>query len=196
MKICKALYTTAIITISTSTTLAADNGAARIPIEIAEKAIAKGYGAMCSLNMMPVETDGYYPCIDMGPYRYVREYQRVSAFVLVKDAPPFKILGGTSDNPKFIVGGPWETDLAQRAVQYWNDIVEGGAASREKTQQESKARDNAASFIQNQIDKEAQETQKHPEPTPNAGNDVNSKSDAKQGTAKDNDLRSLLSQTQ
>lgn len=126
-------------------------GGAGVATEIAENAMAKGYGTTCSLSMIPVDSGGYYPCIDFGPYRYVHEYQKISAYVLVKDAPPFKIMGGTLAEPRFIVGGPWESDLPRRAVEYWNDIIEGGAQKREQTDAERKAKDNAAAYIESQM---------------------------------------------
>lgn len=118
-----------------------------VVVDYAEKAMAKGYGTMCSLTMMPSASDGYYPCLDFGPYRYVREYQKVSAYVVGPDKKPFKVMGGTKADPRFTIGGPWETDMAARMVAFWNDTVEGGADKAAKAHQTTKERQEAEAYV-------------------------------------------------
>lgn len=139
------LMSTALAAI-TSSAIAADSGAIAA-VDLAERALQKGHGAMCSLAMTPSTVDPYYPCIDIGSYRYVREYQKVSAYVVRPDEKPFKIMAGTASAPYFVVGGPWETNMAQQAVQFWNDVVEGGKAKAEEASTASKARQDAEAFI-------------------------------------------------
>lgn len=129
------------------TTAASAQSGEAIGVEFAEKAIQKGYGATCSLAMQPSATDGYYPCIDFGPYRYVREYQKVSAYVVGPGRVPFKIMGGTAQNPTFILGGPWQQDFAARAVMFWNDIVEGGEKKAAEQMETAKARQDAENYV-------------------------------------------------
>lgn len=106
---------------------AADDGAAFV-VDRAERAIGKGYGEMCSLEMEPVQHGGYYPCLDFGPYRIVFEYRKVSGFVVQEGHPPFKVMGGGEDDPSFARNGPWVADMPARMASWWNEIVEGGAA--------------------------------------------------------------------
>jgi hypothetical protein len=137
-----------------ATQASAEVGAGRIVVEYAEKAIAKGYGSMCSLAMTPVASGGYYPCIDFGPYRYVRGYESVAAFVVQKDKAPFKIMGGTAQNPGFVIDGPWVTDLPMRMVAYWNDVVEGGADKLKQSQETSGRKRAAEEYINSLVQKE------------------------------------------
>ncbi|MBY3433807.1 hypothetical protein HFN89_06550 [Rhizobium laguerreae] len=130
----------------------AEVGGGRIVVDYAEKAIAKGYGAMCSLTMTPVASGGYYPCIDFGPYRYVRGYESVAAFVVQQASAPYKVMGGTAQNPVFVIDGPWVQDLPMRMVAYWNDVIEGGA-QRLKQAQETSGRKKAAEEYINSLAK-------------------------------------------
>jgi hypothetical protein len=120
---------------------------ANVVVDYAEKALAKGYGTTCSLSMIPNTADGYYPCLDFGPYRYVREYQKISAYVVGPDKKPFQVMGGTRSEPKFSIGGPWEQDMAARMVAFWNDVVEGGAKKAEGVKQTTKERQDAEAYI-------------------------------------------------
>lgn len=129
-----------------TTAVSAQSGEA-IGVEFAEKAIAKGYGTTCDLSMRPSTQDGYYPCIDFGPYRYVREYQKISAYVVGPGRAPFKIMSGSPQSPSFILGGPWEQDFAARAVMFWNDVVEGGEAKAKEQMQASTARKDAEDYV-------------------------------------------------
>lgn len=130
-----------------ASTASAKADGAGIIIDYAERALARGYGATCSLSMVPSSTDGYYPCLDFGPYRYVREYQKISAYVVGKDKKPFKIMGGTRSAPRFVIGGPWEQDMPQRMIAFWNDIVEGGAEKAEQARQTTKEREEAEKYV-------------------------------------------------
>ncbi len=120
---------------------------AGLVVDYAERALSKGYGTTCSLSMVPSKSDGYYPCLDFGPYRYVREYQKVSAYVVGPDKKPFKVMGGTRADPRFSVGGPWEQDMAARMIAFWNDVVEGGAERATNAKQSSKERQDAETYI-------------------------------------------------
>lgn len=122
-----------------------------VVVDFAERALAKGYGSMCSLAMVPSTTDGYYPCIDFGRYRYVREYQKVSGYVVGKDKKPFKIMGGTAQDPRFTIGGPWEQDMPSRVVMFWNDIIEGGAEKAQSVMESTKEREEAEALIRSQM---------------------------------------------
>lgn len=118
-----------------------------VTIDLAEQAIRKGYGSMCSLEMKPVRTGGYYPCLDFGPYRYVRGYGKVTGLVIQKGKEPFPIFSGPTNAPRFIYGGPWETDVVSRMVMWWNENIEG---NNQKVNQEAKANENrsaAADYI-------------------------------------------------
>jgi hypothetical protein len=132
----------------------AEVGGGRIVVEYAEKAISKGYGSLCSLAMTPVASGGYYPCIDFGPYRYVRGYENVAAFVVQKDRVPFKIMGGTAQNPGFVIDGPWVQDLPMRMVAYWNDVIEGGADKLKQAQETSGRKRAAEEYINSLVKKE------------------------------------------
>lgn len=129
------------------TTVASAQSGEAIGVEYAEKAIAKGYGTTCNLAMQPSRQDDYYPCIDFGPYRYVREYQKVSAYVVGPGRTPFKIMSGSSQEPTFILGGPWEQDFAARAVMFWNDVVEGGETKAKEQLRTTKERKEAEDFV-------------------------------------------------
>jgi hypothetical protein len=152
-----------------TTAALAQNGEA-VGVEFAEKAIAKGYGSTCDLSMQPSKQNAYYPCIDFGPYRYVREYQKVSAYVVGPGRTPFKIMTGSAQSPSFILGGPWEQDFAARAVMFWNDVVEGGEAKAKEQLQSSKAREDAESYVNDIIGKPKASQQKPGSPAPQAGN--------------------------
>ncbi|TLX16180.1 hypothetical protein [Rhizobium sp. MHM7A] len=148
------------------TTTASAQSSEAVGVEFAEKAIAKGYGTTCDLSMQPSKQDGYYPCIDFGPYRYVREYQKVSAYVVGPGRAPFKIMAGSPQSPSFILGGPWEQDFAARAVMFWNDVVEGGEAKAKEQMQSSKARKDAENYVKGIIGQpEAAETKKADSPS-------------------------------
>lgn len=132
----------------------AEVGGGKIVVEFAEKAIAKGYGSMCSLAMVPVKTGGYYHCIDFGPYRYVKGYESVSAFVVQQGQPPYQVMGGTPSNPEFVIRGPWEGDLPMKVITYWNEVVEGGAAKVRKVEETTGRKKAAEEYINSLVKKE------------------------------------------
>jgi hypothetical protein len=132
----------------------AEVGGANIVVEYAEKAISKGYGSMCSLAMTPVKTGGYYHCIDFGPYRYVKAYESVAAFVVQQGKTPYQVMGGTPQNPVFVIEGPWVMDLPMRVIAYWNDVIEGGADRTRKTQETSGRKKAAEEYINSLVEKE------------------------------------------
>jgi hypothetical protein len=135
------------LTLLLASTGVAHADGASIVVDYAEKALAKGYGTTCSLAMIPSTADGYYPCLDFGPYRYVREYQKIGAYVVGPDKKPFKVMGGTRSDPRFSIGGPWEQDMATRIVAFWNDVVEGGADKAADVRQTTKERQDAEAYI-------------------------------------------------
>lgn len=130
-----------------------------VAIDLAEQAIAKGYGSMCNLEMRPVKSGGYYPCFDFGPYRYVRGYGKVTGLVIQNGKQPFPIFSGPKNSPTFNYKGPWENDVVSRMVMWWNDNIENG---RQKANQEAKASENrsaAAEYI-NSLNKSPEDENK------------------------------------
>lgn len=115
--------------------------------EMAEKALARGYGATCSLEMKPVASGGYYPCLDFGPYRYVRGYGKVYGLVVQKGREPFLVMSGAPDAPSFIYDGPWQVDMPSRIVMWWNDTVEGMAAKADAQASASAEKKAAEDYI-------------------------------------------------
>jgi hypothetical protein len=144
--------------IAFSTALAAsasaEVGGARIVVEYAEKAIAKGYGAMCSLSMAPVKSGGYYHCLDFGPYRYVKGYESVSAYVVQQGKPPYQVMSGPIADPVFVIGGPWMQDMPLRVIAYWNDVVDGGAARIKQATEATGRKKAAEEYINSLVQKE------------------------------------------
>ena len=100
-------------------------------VEAVQAAIEKGHGAECSLSGEVVSTGGYFHCLDVGPYRFVSEYGRTRAFVIVDKQPPFAIMTTENGEPEFLVKGPWQTDLTTRVAKWWSDEIEGGRIDRE-----------------------------------------------------------------
>lgn len=120
-----------------------------IVVDMAAKAMAKGYGATCSLEMKPTKRNGYYPCIDFGPYRFVKGYGKVYGLVVQQDKDPFLVMSGTPDSPAWLYDGPWQADMPARIVMFWNDTVEGGAAKRKSQEEASAEQKAAADYIRN-----------------------------------------------
>lgn len=103
-------------------------------VQIAVKALDRGYGQTCDLKAMPAVTGGYYPCIDIGPYRFVREYANAGfriAGYLVAGGEPFRFLETTGAHANLLIQGPWETDLLPRAVKF-EDEISGTSAERKR----------------------------------------------------------------
>ncbi len=123
-------------------------------IDTARRAISMGYGAECSLEMKPVERGGYYPCIDIAPYRIVFLYGTVRVFVAQKDRPPFPVMEGPQDSPVFTIDGPWTADLSARVALWWRDTVEGGARKAEEMQQQSESKKAAEAYVNKLMGKE------------------------------------------
>lgn len=122
----KAASTLALLAALATPAAAADGSG--IVEEMAERALARGYGAMCSLDHKPVARGGYFPCLDFGPYRYVSGYGKVYGLVVQKDREPFLVMSGPKGNASFIFDGPWKEDMPARMVMWWNETVEGTAA--------------------------------------------------------------------
>lgn len=122
---------------------AAQSGGQAHIADLARKALDKGYGSTCSLEMKPVDRGGYFPCLDFGPYRLVFVYGAVKGFVVQEGREPFPILAGTPDSPEFTREGPWTTDMPARLAMWWNDVVEGGA-ERQADRQRRSAEEMAA----------------------------------------------------
>lgn len=118
-----------------------------IVADTARNAIAKGYGTNCSLEMMPVDRGGYFPCIDIGPYRVVFTYNSVKGYVIQKDKAPFLVLSGPAGAPSFVVDGPWSSDMPARVVMWWNNEVGGGAKKLEETQRASSEKKAAEEYV-------------------------------------------------
>lgn len=143
-----------------------------IVVEMAEKALAKGYGGTCSLEMKPVRTGGYYPCLDFGPYRYVRGYGMVQAFVIQEGKRPFPVLSGPEDAPAWTYSGPWQEDMPARMVLWWNDVVEGmaekakaeAAAGTERAAAENYIKELRGEGAKDAAQKDASEPQPLPNP--------------------------------
>jgi hypothetical protein len=112
-------------------------------IATVRSALDRGHGQSCSLSAEPVSRGGYYPCLDIGPYRFVAEYGRMRAFVLIEGQPPFPILHSESGQVEFLVRGPWQEDLAERVSTWWEDEVSGGRARREAQEQGTKRQSDA-----------------------------------------------------
>lgn len=110
---------------------------------LVQDGLSKGHGAMCSLEMQPVAQNGYYPCLDIGPYRFVAEYGRTRAFVVTPGQPPFEILVSDGAGTRFSYKGPWETDLANQ-VASWHAYEIGGGRTQQSVAADEAARVGAA----------------------------------------------------
>lgn len=132
--------------------LASDQGL-RVVSEYAQSAIKRGYGTKCSLEMKPVDTGGYYPCLDFGPYRYVVEYQRISGYVVQAGMQPYKIFQGPLGGINFTVDGLWRQDVPVQMLSWWSDVVEGGAVRDQIAKQSSTRKSAVERYIQSLADK-------------------------------------------
>jgi hypothetical protein len=94
-------------------------------------ALDRGHGTMCDLSNRPAPRGGYFPCVDVGPYRFVKGYGTLSAFVVVADAAPFPVFRAGENGEEFLVRGQWMRDLAPRVAAWWSDEVGGGRERRE-----------------------------------------------------------------
>ena len=109
----------------------ASDASASAAVEAAVAAMDRGHGTMCSLAAEPVVSGGYWPCVDVGPYRFVREYGRVRGFVVLKGQAPFQILVADERGADFTVTGRWTRDLGPRVAAWWDEEVLGGRRARE-----------------------------------------------------------------
>jgi len=126
--------------LSASPALASDGPG--VVAEMAERILSRGHGGTCSLAMVPVPRGGYYPCLDFGPYRVVKEYGRVSGYVVRDGKPPYLVMTAGERGQGFVAAGPWETDMPARIVSFWNDIVDGGLErSRQAREADADRRD-------------------------------------------------------
>jgi hypothetical protein len=92
---------------------------------LAIRAMERGYGKTCSLEMIPVARGGYYPCLDFGPYRLVKQYGRITGYVVREGKQPFLVFRTEEGLGGFTVKGPWEADMPAKIALFWNDVVEG-----------------------------------------------------------------------
>lgn len=112
------------------------------------KAMDRGYGETCSLAMVPVPKGGYYPCIDFGPYRIVKEYGRVTGYVVRDGKQPFlvyRLENGRGGG--FVVPGAWEHDMAAQLAIFWNETVERRGGEARLRQQHESERKAAEAFV-------------------------------------------------
>lgn len=125
-------------------------------------ALERGHGTMCGLDNKPAPRGGYYPCLDIGPYRFVKGYGTLTAYVVLKDAAPFPVFRSGEQGEEFLVRGEWMRDLAPRVAAWWSDEIGGDRGRRE-------AQEGAASRVR---DAEREVMRHYPqpaEPPPGAG---------------------------
>jgi hypothetical protein len=115
---------------------------------LVESALARGYGAACSLAYEPVASRGVYPCLDIGPYRFVKEYEGTKAFVLVDKAQPYQVAELNDGRIHFLVRGPWMADMAARVEAWWSDEIDGARVARENDEKENRRHDEAAKSVE------------------------------------------------
>lgn len=136
--------------------VAAEDGLARA-VRIADEAIAHGYGTVCDLSAKPVTTNGYYPCVDIPPYRFVRTYSggnwRLDGY-LVAGGDPFRFMEAVGGHVTVLVKGPWENDLPARAAKFADDNS-GVSAERARLAEPESRRMDAERRLQEFIDKDS-----------------------------------------
>ncbi|MGY3582104.1 hypothetical protein ACVIGB_000973 [Bradyrhizobium sp. USDA 4341] len=102
--------------------------------QVADEAMAHGHGTTCDLSAKPVASGGYYPCLDIPPYRFVRAYSngswRLDGY-LVADGEPFRFMTFDGRYSTVLVKGPWESDLPPRATKFADD-TSGLSAERSR----------------------------------------------------------------
>lgn len=134
--------------------LPAATGAAELDATLANvrSALDRGYGATCSLEMTPVDRNGYYRCLDIGPYRFVEEYGRTRAFVITPGQPPFEVLVSDQTGARFSYKGPWETDLSRQVADWYAFEIGGGRTLETRALGEaeavSAARDTVSTYLE------------------------------------------------
>lgn len=148
----RAAAIAAILVVSPSAQASDPN--AQAAVDAAMSAIQKGRGARCALDGTPVQSGGYWDCLDVGPYRFVSEYGRVRVFVTGKDMDPFPILESREGSAGYLMTGPWIRDLPQRMMAWWTDEIEGGRSRRDDGIARGKLKSDAERRIQALIDAE------------------------------------------
>ena len=135
---------------------AAEDGLARAA-RIADDAIAHGYGTACDLSAKPVTANGYFLCVDIPPYRFVRTYSggnwRLDGY-LVAGGDPFRFMEAAGGHVTVLVKGPWETDLPPRADKFADDNS-GVSAERVRRAEPESRRMDAERRLQEFIDKDS-----------------------------------------
>jgi len=144
-RLANAFLLAAIAATSIPSPASADDGLAAI--DTARRAISAGHGADCSLDMKPVARGGYYPCIDIPPYRIVFAYGSVKAFVIQKDRLPYPIMDAPQESPAFLRDGPWKSDMSARVALWWSDTVEGGARRVQETKERTENQKAAEDYV-------------------------------------------------
>lgn len=137
----------AILAIGMASISAAAGGTADAVAPMALKAMERGHGQTCSLAMVPVASGGYYPCLDFGPYRIVKQYGRITGYVVREGKAPFLVYLTENGEGGFTVRGPWETDMAAKMALFWNDVIEGRGAEMKARQERESERQAAEAYI-------------------------------------------------
>jgi hypothetical protein len=132
----------------------------------AKRAVSKGYGEMCDLDMNPNRRDPYYECLDFKPYRIVFEYGRTRGFVVLEDGTPVEIFSHTAGDTSFSASGPWEQDMAVALAEWWNETLAGGGGESESL------RDLAAEYVRKTRTPQTDSDPKTVTPVPVASEEV------------------------
>jgi len=149
---------------------------------LALRAMERGYGGTCSLEMIPVARGGYYPCLDFGPYRIVKQYGRVTGYVVREGRAPYLVFKTEAGEGGFVVRGPWETDMPAKIALFWNDVVEGKGAEAKAKQEIENERQAAEAFIAEQAPKPAAAPSSAPAAVPSSEQQPPVRQDSKSGT--------------
>lgn len=144
------------VLVMTAGPAASEDGLSRAA-RIADEAIAHGYGAVCDLSAKPVTANGYYPCVDIPPYRFVRTYSggnwRLDGY-LIAGGDPFRFMQAAEGRVTVLVKGPWEIDLPPRADKFADDNS-GVSAERARRAEPESRRVDAERRLQEFIDKDS-----------------------------------------
>lgn len=135
----------ALLALAAAPAVASDG--AGVVAEMAERILARGHGSTCSLAMLPVASGGYYPCLDFGPYRVVKEYGRFSGYVVRDGKSPYLVMTAGERGQGFVAAGPWESDMPARIVSFWNDVVEGGQERSRKSREADADRREVEEYV-------------------------------------------------
>ncbi|MTH94933.1 hypothetical protein [Roseibium sp. RKSG952] len=148
----------------------------------AKRAVSKGYGDMCDLDMMPNRRDPYYECLDFKLYRIVFEYGRTRGFVVLEDGTPVEIFRHTAGDASFFVSGPWEEDMPVALAEWWSETLSDGSGSES-------LRDLAAEYVRKTRTPQTSDTQKSAPPAPDAPDEVRNFLEI---TSKENEILQVL----